>query len=205
MKKRLIAYFVRHGDTDLNDKNEFRGDLDVDLNDKGREQAQRLVSLFANRKFSGAYGSSRKRVEQTLHPLLESKGMKMKVLSELDSLDTGDFAGEPKSKKNLDELKWYREHPDEQIPGGETVRNFRNRVDGKVLQVLHKGEDGSKPVLIGAHGSIIKEIGRLLHGDMDHAKVDPGGVVGIYASPAGYSAEALVGERDEPEEVYAGS
>ncbi len=202
--KKIIAFFVRHGETELNKNNDFRGDLDVDLNDEGRKQAEQLVPFFANRQFSGAYGSTRKRVAQTMEPLMQDKGLKMKSMKALDSLDTGEFAGKPKDKENLKELKWYRDHPEETIPGGEKVKNFRGRVDAKIMQLIHKGESG-KPVVVGVHGSVIKEINRLFHDDMDHQKVEPGGVLAVFKSPAGYSVEALLKPAEESEEVYAGS
>jgi broad specificity phosphatase PhoE len=204
--KKIVAFFVRHGETDLNKKNDFRGDLDVDINEEGQKQAEQLVPFFANRQFSAAYGSTRKRVEQTLRPLLESKGMAMKPLKALDSLDTGEFAGKPKDKENLKELKWYREHPEETIPGGEKVATFQKRTDAKIMQLIHKGESSNKPVLVGVHGSVIKELGRLLHDDMDYSKVEPGGVVAVFKSPQGYTAEPILKDSSqEPEEIYAGS
>lgn len=210
--KKIVAYVVRHADTDLNNENKFRGDLDIPINDTGKQQAKEVAEFFRGRSFNGMYGSTRKRVRQTLEPLMEQTGIEMKPMEALDSLDTGDFAGEPKSIENLKELKWYREHPEKTIPGGEKVANFRDRVDSKLIDLIHRGESGDKPVLIGAHGSIIKEIGRLLNHDMDHAKVQPGGVVAIYRSPqtsadspSGYSAEPIFKPTQEPEEVYAGS
>lgn len=203
--KKIIAFFIRHGETSLNKSNEFRGDLDVPLDAEGEKQAAALVPFFANKNFSGAYGSTRKRVAQTMAPLMEAKDLKMKPLKALDSLDTGEFAGKPKDKENLKELKWYREHPEEQIPDGEKVGDFRKRVDAKIMQLIHKGESADKPIVAGVHGSVIKEINRLLHDDMDHAKVEPGGVLAVFKSPSGYEVQALLKPADEPEEVYAGS
>jgi len=204
--KKIVAFFVRHGETDLNKNNDFRGDLDVDINADGQKQAEQLVPFFANRQFSAVYGSTRKRVHQTLEPLLKDKNMTMKPLKALDSLDTGDFAGKPKDDENLKELKWYRNHPEETIPGGEKVKNFRKRVDAKIMQLIHKGESASSPVLVGIHGSVVKELGRFLEGDMDAAKVEPGGVVAVFKSPSGYTAEPLLKDSsDIPEEINAGS
>src|ERR1035437_7795730 len=73
--KKIVAFFLRHGETDLNKNNDFRGDLDVPLNAEGEQQAAALVPFFANKQFSGAYGSARKRVAQTMKPLMEEKGM----------------------------------------------------------------------------------------------------------------------------------
>jgi alpha-ribazole phosphatase len=204
--KKIVAFFVRHGETDLNKNNDFRGDLDIDINEEGKKQAQQLVPFFANRQFSAVYGSTRKRVAQTLEPLLKEKGLVMKPLKALDSLDTGEFAGKPKDEENLKEMKWYREHPEETIPGGEKVKSFRKRVDAKIMQLIHKGESSSKPVLVGIHGSVVKELGRFLEGSMDAAKVEPGGVVAVFKSPNGYTAEPILKDSSkEPEEISAGS
>jgi probable phosphoglycerate mutase len=203
--KKIVALVIRHGETSLNKNNEFRGDIDVPLDADGLKQAEELGAFFKGKKFSGVYGSTRKRVKQTLDPILKENKLKMRPLKSLDSLNTGELAGQPKSEENLKELKWYREHPQETIPGGEKVAGFRKRVDSKMLDLIHRGESSNAPVLIGAHGSIVKEIGRLLHDDMDHAKVEPGGVVAIYKSPSGYSAEPIFKPANEPEEVYAGS
>ena len=47
--KKIIAFFVRHGETDLNKKDEFRGDLDVPLDKDGEQQAAALVPFFKNK------------------------------------------------------------------------------------------------------------------------------------------------------------
>ena len=126
--KKAICFFVRHGETDLNKNNDFRGDLDVPLNEEGEQQAAALVPFFKNKKFSGMYGSTRKRVAQTMKPLMDAKDMTMKPLKALDSLDTGEFAGKPKDKENLKELKWYREHPEKEIPGGEKALSLKKSI-----------------------------------------------------------------------------
>ena len=200
-----IAYFVRHGETDMNAANDFRGDLDVPLNHEGQKQAQQLVPFFHNVKFGKVYNSSRSRTKQTIAPLASSKGMQSETLRDLDSLDTGDFAGLPKDKENLKQMEWYQEHPDAQIPGGEKVRNFRDRVDSALLRVIEEGQEGD-PSLACIHGSVMKELSRMLHNDMHKAHVSPGGVVGVYKIPAGgYCAKVLLAENDTEEHLPFGS
>jgi len=196
-----VAYFVRHGETDMNKSDDFRGDIDVPLNHEGQKQAQQLVPFFHNVKFGESYNSSRVRTKQTIAPLMSSKGMQSETLRDLDSLDTGDFAGKPKDKENLKKMAWYQEHPDAQIPGGEKVRNFRNRVDSALLRVIEEGQEGD-PSIACIHGSVVKELSRMLHNDMHKAHVEPGGVVGVYKIPAGgYRAQVLLGENDTEEHL----
>ena len=67
---RIVAWFIRHGETDLNadedSKERFRGDIDIPLNEEGRQQAQDLVPYFAARKFSHAFHSGMQRTAQTV-------------------------------------------------------------------------------------------------------------------------------------------
>jgi len=189
---RIVAYFVRHGDTELNDKNEFRGDIDVGINKEGKKQAEELVPYFKGRKFSAAFNSTRKRTKQTLAPLLSSKGMESTSTDKLDSLDTGELAGKPKSEENLKILKHYRTHPDEKIPGGEKVQDWRNRVDSELLAIIRRGEEAPSPTIAGVHGSVIKELSRLLTSKMNGVGVEPGGVLGVYKNSNGYTLRALI-------------
>jgi len=201
-----VAYFVRHGATDMNDDDKFRGDLDVPLNEDGEQQAQQLVSYFHNVTPSAIYHSTRSRTLQTIKPLAESKGVKPELLSDLDSLDTGNFAGKPKNKENEEQMRWYREHPDSKIPGGDVIREWQNKVDKGLTKVITKGEESGHPSIASIHGSVVKELSRFLHGDIKKAKVEPGGVVAIYKLPSGgYIAEPILKENEVDENLHPSS
>jgi broad specificity phosphatase PhoE len=201
-----VAYFVRHGITDMNEDDKFRGDLDVPLNEDGEKQAQQLVSYFHNVTPSAIYYSSRSRTLQTIKPLADSKGMEPELLADLDSLNTGSFAGKPKDKKNEEQMQWYREHPDSKIPGGDVIRSWQNKVDNAITKVINKGEESGHPAIACIHGSVVKELSRFLHGDIKKAKVQPGGVVAVYKlSSGGYIAEPILKENDVDEKLHLSS
>lgn len=190
-----VAYFVRHGTTDMNDDDKFRGDLDVPLNEDGEKQAQQLVSYFHNVTPSAIYHSTRSRTLQTIEPLAKNKKIKPELLADLDSLNTGDFAGKPKDDKNEEQMQWYREHPDSKIPGGDVIRDWQNKVDRGLSKVINEGEKSGHPAIAVIHGSVVKELSRFLHGDIKKAKVEPGGVVAIYKFPSGgFIAEPILKE-----------
>ena len=198
---RPVAYFIRHGTTDGNEENVFRGDIDFPLNEDGKKEAQQLVSFFRNKKISRLYGSDRKRVVQTLEPLAKAKGLRIKLVTDLESLNTGDFAGKPKSKQNLRALKWYNKHPEQLIPGGETVQGFRDRVDPVLMMVIHHGEDSGTPAGAGVHGSVLKELYRVLYGKIESkARVEPGGVVAVFKGSHGYEAIPILGSKDKEDQ-----
>ncbi len=199
---KIVAYFIRHGSTDANESNVFRGDADYPLNEKGRREAQQLVSFFRNKRISRLYGSDRKRVRETLEPLSKAKGLRPKLITDLESLNTGDFTGKPKSKENIRAMKWYNKHPEQLIPGGETVQGFRDRVDPILMTVIHHGEDSGIPAAAGVHGSVLKELYRLLYGRIESkARVEPGGVVGVVKGSHGYEAIPILGSKDKEDQM----
>lgn len=197
-----VAYFVRHANTDMNDDDKFRGDLDVPLNEEGEQQAKQLASYFHNVTPSAVYNSSRSRTRETILPLAESKGLKPETLSELDSLNTGNFAGQDKDKDNMKKMQFYREHPDSKIPGGDVIREWQNRVDAGLTKVIKQSEKDGHPAIACIHGSVIKELSRFLHGDIKKLKVEPGGVVAVYRLPSGgYIAEPILRENMVDEDL----
>lgn len=205
--QKIIAYFVRHGETDMNKKDVFRGDEDIPLNELGEAQAQEIVPYFKGRKFSAAFHSGMQRTKQTLQPLMDDKGMESQKIENLDSLNTGDFTGLPKSPENKDKLEWYRQHPDATIPGGESVQHFRDRVDPLIYKVIKIGKESGNPTVTSVHGSIMREISRLFHdGDYNKIKVEPGGVIGIFKTKDGsLDARPLIKENLEEEDIQPGS
>lgn len=202
---KLIAFFIRHGETDLNnppngEEEKFRGDLDVPLNEEGESQAAELPNYLRGYKLSAIYHSGKHRTAQTVQPLADEKGLDSNQIPNLDSLDTGDFSGLPKSEENKKKLQHYRENPDDVIPGGESVQHFRDRVDPTIMKVIKVGEESGSPSAACVHGSVMREISRLFSKSYDSLKVEPGGIVGIFRDTQGnYLAQPLVKEANEDE------
>lgn len=200
---KLVAFFIRHGETELNKSDSFRGDIDVPLNEEGKKQAEEIPNYLAAYKLSALYHSGMQRTAQTLSPLEKAKGLPSKKMENLDSLDTGDFSGLPKSKENREKLEHYRENPEEVIPGGESVQNFRDRVDPLIFNVIKVGEESGAPSAACVHGSVIREISRLFDKSYDSLKVEPGGIIGVFKTDDGYKVETLVKENSEEEDMDA--
>ena len=200
---RLVAYFVRHGQTELNKNQDFKGELQIGLNDEGKKQAEKLAELFKDRKISDIYQSGLKRAKETAVPILTGRNIRPHTTADLDALDVGDLAGQPKDDKALDKVAYYQDHTEEKFPGGESIDEFRRRVDPKLLEIIHKGESSAAPTLAVVHGSIIREISRFINRDEHNgAKVKPGGVVGIFKSPSGYTAKSLYKKSDKPDDYF---
>ncbi len=203
---RVVCYFIRHGQTEMNKDADFKGELQIGLNDAGKEQAEELAELFKDKKLSAAFRSTLKRAQETMQPILAGRGLRASATTDLNSLDVGDLAGQPKSDANLEKMSYYQDHTEEKLPGGESIDEFRRRVDPKILSIIHMGEEKGVPVLAVVHGSVIREISRFINKDEHNAaKVKPGGIIGIFKSPSGYTAKPMYRKSDKPDDDRFGS
>ena len=202
---KIVAFFIRHGETELNNptdgQEKFRGDIDVPLSAEGWEQANEIPDYLAAYKLSSLYHSGMQRTAQTLNPLAEQRGMDTLGLHKLNSLDTGDFSGLSKTEENRKKLEYYRENPEEVIPGGESVQTFRDRVDPIIMNIIRVGEEAGAPSAACVHGSVIREISRLFDKSYDSLKVEPGGIIGVFGAQGNYTVKPLVKENDGEEDM----
>lgn len=203
MAHKLVALFARHGETKANAERKFRGPLNVDLDDNGKKQAEDLGKQLSGRSYSGVFTSSRNRSKQTADTAMPDK--KKKTLKALDPLNVGDFAGQPKNDENMAKIAHYQDNPDERIPGGESLNDFRSRVNPKLKMIIRRGTETGKPSLAFVHSSTIHQLGHLLHDDHNAIKVKPGGIAGVFKGPYGYYAKAITKESHSEDDKHMGS
>jgi broad specificity phosphatase PhoE len=200
MAHKLVAMFIRHGSTDLNDEGKFRGKLDPNLNEDGKQQAKDLKPILGNRGINDVFTSTKKRSEETANIALP--GIKSKPIKDFDSLDIGDFSGQPKDEENMKKIIHYQNNPEEKIPGGESINDFRKRANPKIMMVIRRGEQRGKPSVAFVHSSVIHQIGHKLHGDHNYVKVKPGGIVGVFKTTNGYEAEPMYRNSHEEQDKH---
>ena len=58
-------YLVRHGETDYNNSLRFQGQIDIPLNQKGIEQAEKVAGFLKDIPLQAIYSSSLKRARTT--------------------------------------------------------------------------------------------------------------------------------------------
>lgn len=174
---KIVAYFVRHGSTELNDSGKFRGPLDPPLDENGIQDAHTASDFFKNISVGHAWSSDRRRTETTARAVLQPKGQSYDVDENLRAWNIGYLAGEVKDERASD-IDYFQRHPDEQIPEGESLNQFRQRVKSPVLRAIKAGMSGQPSVVFG-HSSVLKEVNHIIHGDHMLNTVYPGGVIGV--------------------------
>ena len=190
---KLVAYFVRHGETEGNANGLFRGSLDYPLSERGHKDANKLADYFSNINLGPAYSSDTIRARTTAETVLEPKGMVASETPDLRSWNTGYLSGLPKSKHQND-IDFFQKNENTAIPNGESLNQFRLRVGPRIKNSILKGIQSGVPSITFLHSSGIHELSHILYGDHSYIKVKPGGVVGVYHSGNKLSAKALVNE-----------
>jgi broad specificity phosphatase PhoE len=201
---KLVAIFVRHGETEANADHLFRGPLDYPLDEKGIEQAKKVREFLKNRRFMEAYRSAKIRTKQTADEVLPAD-VPVLVTKNLNAWNVGDLAGKPKTDKNLAFVKKYQTKPAEVIPGGESLLQFRKRVDPMIHRIIRRGEQSGVPTIAFVHSSIVHELSQMFYSDHQKVKVQPGGIIGVFKTPTGYKLKALYGESESPDDQNIGS
>ena len=143
---------VRHGETEYNRADVFRGRVDLPLNERGQAQARAAADYLSARAFESFYCSPLLRAMQTAEAIAEPHGGDLDPNDYFIDVDYGEWSG-----KNITEIRenWPREfsiwsdNPEmAAFPGGEAVKEVRERLyEG--LEMLSRTHEGT--VLLVGH------------------------------------------------------
>jgi len=143
----LTVLLIRHGETALNAESRFRGRFDIDLNDRGRQQAEALASkLPRSFPIGHVYSSPLKRCLETARPLATALGLTVVAEPSLIDLDYGEWQGrliqEVAEQFPQDYAAWLGGDLSFRFPGGEPVSAPAERLRSFVDEVIerHQGE-----------------------------------------------------------------
>lgn len=200
----VIFYVGRHGTTTLNQEDRFRGPLNVDLDQKGREDAGELSNYFDRIKLGGIVTSDRNRAMETALAIGDHRNLTPHVEENLRSWNVGYLAGELKAD-HKDEIEHYVKNPDEVIPQGESLNQFRQRIHPLFARAIqHKQQFPNKgPILLLAHASVIREAANLFNKNPDKGLVHPGGAVAVMHTPKGIQSVPVFKVDNSAEDRYS--
>jgi alpha-ribazole phosphatase len=203
-----LVYVVRHGEVDLNAQNKFRGFTNSSLDENGIRQAEIVRHLLKDINFGRAYSSDLKRAEQTRDIIVGNRKIVSRSLRSLRPWDVGKFTGQDKTEEAKKELQSYADHPDEKIPGGESLNQFRDRYRKVFDKIVRQAElrvaQHSGPTLVVQHASNGHEIGHILYNDINKLDIHPGGIIVIYKKNGKLEAYILhSGDEGDKPEAYA--
>lgn len=181
----VLVYVVRHGETVLNASGCFRGNMNPPLNADGKTDAEDLAKIFASIDISHIISSDRTRAKSTASAIASKKKQPVHLSANLRALDVGKFSGEKRNPENVDALQHFIDNPDEAIPGGESLNDFKSRIDPCLSEAIDLAIESGEPVLVVAHSSVVHEVGAFLKGEHQAVLVKPGGYAVIYINDRG--------------------
>jgi phosphoserine phosphatase len=166
---------IRHGHTALNTPEGqgqyFRGMVDLPLVDEGVAQAQATARRLSQLPIDAIYTSPLQRAARTAEILAEPLHLAVQTVPGLSSMSYGDWAGllNTKVAQRWPELyeEWRRDPFTIQVPGGDSVATFRERVVRAVHEILEQHSDGACAVLV-SHEAVCRILVCALAGLPNH-------------------------------------
>jgi len=158
MTEMTRVYLVRHGTTEWNKEEIFRGRIDCKLNDTGLAEARALEGYFQDVVIDSIYSSPLSRAEETARAVALPRGLTVIPDPAFIDMDYGEWQGLPLKEvkeKFTDLYRLWQERPqDVTFPGGENLAQVRTRAWeglGRVVQ-----QNPGKTVLVVSHRVITK-------------------------------------------------
>jgi 2,3-bisphosphoglycerate-dependent phosphoglycerate mutase len=165
-KKYIMALLVifRHGQSVWNLENKFTGWVDVELTEKGIQEAKNAGEKLKSFHFDVAYASDLKRAQNTLTIALEvagktvpttyNKALNERMYGDLQGLDKTETA----KKYGDEQVKIWRRSYDVPPPNGESLKDTTARVIPYYKAEIEPQLKAGKNVVIAAHGNSLRAL-----------------------------------------------
>jgi len=168
-----MLVLVRHGESEWNKLNLFTGWRDVDLSERGMDEARKAGRALKAEglHFDIAFTSALKRAQATLDIILEElgqTGVPIERDEALNERDYGELAGlnkdDARARWGEEQVHIWRRSFDTPPPGGESLKDTAERVlpyyEAHILPHLKTG----KSVIVSAHGNSLRALIMYLDG-----------------------------------------
>ena len=136
---------IRHGRTEWNRVERFRGQADLDLDEVGLKQAEAAADAVAKWPVSAIYSSPLRRAMTTAHILARKLDLDAKPLPGIIDIDFGKWQGMSAEEAAADDAdlfqKWLTSPHEVQFPGGESLDIVRNRLDAAVSEQQQRHDE----------------------------------------------------------------
>lgn len=149
----MKLYTVRHGETAWNKENKVCGVTDVELTQRGREQARALAEQVSGLKVNRIIASPLKRAMETAEIVAGRNGLTVQVDPRLTEQDYGAYEGADRQDPGFLANKRcfaYR------YPGGESMMRVAWRTYGLMEEIKVKYPEEN--VLLVCHGGVCRVI-----------------------------------------------
>ena len=151
---------VRHGETRWNQENRVLGHTEIELNEKGRKQAERLALALKDETVAAIYSSPLRRARETADEIARFHGLEVVTDDGLKEVDAGELDGltfQEMMERYGDFLQeWVKDEPSLKMPGGESIAELQGRAWPAVERIVGDHPDGV--VILVSHAFAILSI-----------------------------------------------
>lgn len=160
MTRRLIL--LRHGQTDYNATSRMQGQLDTDLSEIGRQQAEESAKILADQHITHVFSSDLSRARDTAEAVARRIHVDVVTDPRLRETHLGEW--QSRTHKEIDTVfpgarALWRHDPEWSPPGGESRVEVARRARQFVNEQMIELKDwNNSTVLIVAHGGTINAL-----------------------------------------------
>jgi broad specificity phosphatase PhoE len=133
---------IRHGETDWNKERKVQGFSDIDLNDVGLHQAQRLALSLKNHNIHVIYSSPLIRARKTAQIINQYHNAPIHLEDNLMEMNQGDFEGlsfqELMTREKVFLGKWISDPASVKMPNGESLTELQARAWKVIENIIFK-------------------------------------------------------------------
>ena len=155
-----MIYFVRHGETDYNVKGIAQGQLDIPLNQKGKDDAETLSLALKDYNFDVIYCSPLIRARETAEIINQKHNVEIVFDDRIKEFFAGERQGTTIEQWGKEKEEDFLINPEKY--GAESNLSFYNR-----CVEFYKDIPKDKEVLIVSHGGVYKNIYRYINNIAD--------------------------------------
>jgi len=155
-------FLIRHGETNWNKEGRFQGQIDIPLNENGKDQARQTSEYLRNISFNKAFSSSMHRPFETAQIILQNnKDLKINKIESLVEISHGLWEG--KLESEIKEkwpilLKNWHDKPEEVImPEGESIKDVSER-SIRAFDKICLSQKNNDLTLLVAHDAVNKTL-----------------------------------------------
>lgn len=151
-----FIYLIRHGETNWNRERRFQGQMDIPLNEYGKQQAKKLVQRLQSSKINinAVYSSDLIRAKETAEYIAAKFNFEVRVETGLKERNFGLLEG-----INIDEIK--SKYPDVNLANVDKYHylkvepffSFKKRIYNTILQLSR--QHVNEQIVIISHGAAI--------------------------------------------------
>jgi len=188
MKQTLLL--IRHGQTTWNVEHRLPGQVPgVELNDTGRQQAERLATALTVLPISAIISSPLERARETAEIIARGRGLTIQFDPALMDVDMGRWTGQiiDEISKTDPDWKAYVKDPTVAPEGIETFPQVQQRAVADVERWLKQESIGAYPAFV-CHADVVKLI--IAH----YIGLEPGRAGALFIDNASVSLVELEGE-----------